>query len=113
MLGVIARQRADPVGAQELVLVEHAGQDPAQPVLVDQRHDAALGDAEMARPGRMDRLAQLRHAPQALCRLPPSVWAPARAATGSMTVVAQSGSRPTIERTLSRVALPSGRRRTS
>ena len=31
----------------------------------------------------------------------------------SMTVVAHSGSSPTIERTLSRVALPSGRRSTS
>ena len=32
---------------------------------------------------------------------------------GSMTVVAQSGNKPTMERTLSRVALPSGKRRTS
>src|SRR5271165_979106 len=32
---------------------------------------------------------------------------------GSTTVVAQTGSRPTMERTLSRVALPSGSRRTS
>jgi hypothetical protein len=34
MLGVIAGQRADPVGAEELVLVEHAGQNPAQPILI-------------------------------------------------------------------------------
>ena len=32
---------------------------------------------------------------------------------GSMTVVAQIGNRPTMERTLSRVALPSGKRSTS
>ena len=32
---------------------------------------------------------------------------------GSTTVVAQSGSSPTIDRTLSRVALPSGSRSTS
>ncbi len=70
MLGVIAGQGTDPVGAQELVLVEHAGQNPAQPTLINEPHDAPLGHAQMALPGFMDRFAQLRHAPVAVgnCR---------------------------------------------
>src|SRR5215475_10554416 len=36
VLGVITRQRANPVGAQELVLVEHVAEYPAELVRVDQ-----------------------------------------------------------------------------
>ena len=52
-------------------------------------------------------LAQAR---QQACTWP---GARARAAIVSITVVAHRGSSPTIERTLSRVALPSGSRSTS
>src|SRR6266481_1560461 len=68
MLCVIAGQRADPVGAQELVFVEHMGQDPAQTLLVNESHDSPLCDAKMAGSGFMDRLAELRHALQALVK---------------------------------------------
>src|SRR5579884_4344690 len=37
MVGVIARERADPVRRQELALVEQHGQEPPQPVDVDDR----------------------------------------------------------------------------
>jgi hypothetical protein len=33
------REIADPVRAEELVLVEHDREDPPQPQLVDERHD--------------------------------------------------------------------------
>ena len=44
LLEVAARDRPDPVRAEELVLVEHHREDPPQPLLVDERqHPAALG----------------------------------------------------------------------
>ena len=106
------RERADAVGAEELVLVEHAREDAAQPLRVDQRQDAALGHAQMARAGGMDGSQQLGHLAQALLNRAVACGTRSRC-HGSITVVAQSGSSPTIERTLSRVALPSGRRSTS
>ncbi len=51
---MIAGECPDPVGAQELVLVEHAGQNPAQPFRIDQGGNSALPHAEMARTGRMN-----------------------------------------------------------
>ena len=60
----MTRQRADAIGAQELVLVEHPGQDPAQPVLVHKTQDPALSDAKMAGPGRVNGVEQVRHSPQ-------------------------------------------------
>ena len=56
----------DAVAAEELVLVEHSGKDAAQPALVDESNDAAFRDAKLPRPGCMHRLAELRHAPEAL-----------------------------------------------
>jgi hypothetical protein len=44
----------DPVGAEELVFVEHSGKDSAQPVLIHQSKDAAFRDAKVPRPGCMD-----------------------------------------------------------
>ena len=57
--------RADAVGAQELVLVEHLGEDPAQPLRVDQGEDAPLGHAEVTRARGVDGLQELGHLAQA------------------------------------------------
>ena len=52
-------------------------------------------------------------AADALADSAPSIFGTRSRCQGSTTVVAHSGSSPTSERTLSRVADPSGRRRTS
>jgi hypothetical protein len=44
----------DPVWAQKLPFIEHLRQDTAQAVLVDQRENAAFGDAEMTGSGGVD-----------------------------------------------------------
>ena len=102
-------ERADAVGAEELVLVEHLRQDPAQPLRVDHGHDPPLVHAEMPRAGRVHGLLQARASGAAV----PAIWAIARGMRSrchfSMTVVAHRGRSPTMERTLSRVELPSGR----
>ena len=67
-IGVVTGQCPDPVGAQELVLVEHAGQDPAQPILVYKTDDAAFRHTQVAGPSCMDRFAEHRHAPQLLLK---------------------------------------------
>jgi len=61
MLGMVARQRPDAVGAQEFVLVEHPGQDASQSVLVDEPDDPPLRNPEMIRSGRMNRFTELWH----------------------------------------------------
>ena len=53
---MVAGERADPVRAEEFVLVEHARQNPAQPFLIHQRSDATLAIPEMAGPGGMNAL---------------------------------------------------------
>ena len=47
MLLVVAGERANAMGAQELVFVEHARQNPAQPVRVHQGGNAAVGVSQM------------------------------------------------------------------
>ena len=42
-------ERADAVRAQELVLVEHLGEDSAQPFRVDQRQEASLVHPQVVR----------------------------------------------------------------
>ena len=111
MVGVVARQRADAVGAQELVLVEHLRQHAAELGFVQDRSQPAAGDAGLSRV--VDRRAQFG----------PSVEEPLeplrefrvlrQQASRRKTVAAHSGSRPTIDRTLSRWAWPSGNRSTS
>ncbi len=61
MIGVVARQRANAMRAQEFALVQHARQDPAQPIGIDDRHDAASALAEMAGPRCMDAVEEVRH----------------------------------------------------
>ena len=62
LVEVAARDRADPVRAEELVLVEHDGEDPPQPRLVDQRERAAgprgSGRAGARAPARRRRSAR-------------------------------------------------------
>src|SRR5262249_27641801 len=65
MLGMVAGERPYPVWAQEFVLIEHARQNAAQPLRIDQRCDAALGIPQMTRPGGMNALEELGHASQA------------------------------------------------
>ena len=102
-------ERADAVGAQELVLVEHLREDPAKPLRVDQGQDPPLGHAQMSRARGVDGLHQFGHPPHALQKLSHARGTRSRC-HASITVVAHRGSRPTIERTLSRLALPSGSR---
>ena len=59
MLLVIARQRPQTVRAQELVLVEHAGEDPAQLSFVEHGQHAPSVDPRVA--GVVDRGEQLWH----------------------------------------------------
>ena len=42
MIRVIARERADAVRAEEFVLVQHAREDAAQPLRIDEGEDAAV-----------------------------------------------------------------------
>ena len=62
MLLVELRERADAAGREELVLVEHLGEDPAEPLRVHQGQDSPLGNAKVCRPGRVDGLQELGHA---------------------------------------------------
>ena len=62
-------ERTDAVGAQELVLVEHLRQNPAQPLRGDQSTDPALGHAEMARARGVDSLEKLGNPAQAFRHL--------------------------------------------
>ena len=78
---MVAGERPYPVRAQEFVLIEHAGKNPAQPFRIDQRSDAATAIPKMARPGRMDALEQFGHASQAFRQNLHHCAVPVRAAT--------------------------------
>ncbi len=54
-------KRADAVGTQELLLVEHLLQDPAEAHRIQERDDAPLGDPEMIWTGGVHRLHDPRH----------------------------------------------------
>src|SRR5215813_4702381 len=56
--GMIARQRANPVRAQELVLVKHAAENAPQPVPVDEPDEAPPSYAIMTGSRWVDRLEQ-------------------------------------------------------
>src|SRR3954452_25603207 len=49
MVRVAARERADAIRAEELVLVEHDGEHPAKLALVHDGEEAAPADARLAR----------------------------------------------------------------
>ena len=70
MVGVVARERADPVGAQELVLVQHDREDAPQLSLVHDREEPTPPDARLSRimeardqrrPGRHEPLEPPQH----------------------------------------------------
>ena len=65
MLLVELRERADAVGAQELVLVEHLRKYPAQPLRGNHSHDPSVRHAEMPRAGGVHSLPKLGHPAQA------------------------------------------------
>jgi hypothetical protein len=47
---VVARKCPEPIGSQELFLVEHPGEDAPQPFFVHEGEDTAVEDAPSARP---------------------------------------------------------------
>src|SRR5580692_9717353 len=65
MLSMVAGERTNAIRAQEFFLIEHAGQDSAQPYGIHQRNDAALAIPEMPRTGWMNAFHQFRHPSQA------------------------------------------------
>ncbi len=69
MLLVELGERADAVGAQELVLVEHLREDPAKPLRVDQGQDPPLRHAQVSRARGVDGLQQFGHPAQAFQQL--------------------------------------------
>ena len=110
MLGVVAREGPDAVGAQELVLVEHLRQHAAELGLVQDGGQP---------PARMTGLARVVDEGRQLGARPRNLWKRSRSSGyfamsfPSKTVTAHRGSRPTMERTFRRWARPSGSRSTS
>src|SRR5580693_3013053 len=68
MLLVEFRERADTVGAQELVFVQHLRQNPAQARWVYQGQDSALSYTKMARTRGVDRRLEFRYTTQAFVK---------------------------------------------
>ena len=103
MLEVAARDRADAVRAEELVLVEHASQDPPQPVLVDERR-ASRGPSGLG-PGQVGerRAASEKCSANAVDALDERGLRVERRRR-RRRVAAHSGSSPTSERTFSGIA---------
>src|SRR5205814_359708 len=66
MLLVRARQRANAVGAEEFVFVQHLLEDPAEALFVDDRHEAAIAVPATAFAFVMNAFEQRRHAADAL-----------------------------------------------
>ena len=58
---MVAGDGADGVRTQEFVLAEHSLQDPAQPVLIEQRDHAAFRNAKMPWPRGVQALEEFRH----------------------------------------------------
>ena len=113
MFDVIAGERTDAVRTQKLIFIEHAGENSAQPIRAYQGSHAAPSVAKMTGARGVDALHQLRHVFQALGHNFRHVVVPRCRCQGSITVVAQRGNNPTMERTFSRFAVPSGNRNTS
>src|SRR5208337_4881439 len=101
--------RADAVRAEELVFVEHLCEDPPEPFRVDQSHDPRSATPKC--PGPVGCIVSLS---SGIRRMRFMIHSSARGMRSrchaSITVVAHRGRSPTIERTLSRVAMPSGSR---
>ena len=113
MVGVVAGERPYPIRTQEFILIEHARQNSAQPFRINQRNDAAVRHTRDG-PVRSDECSrEVRASVRKRSVITSVTCGTSSRCHGSMTVVAQRGNKPTMERTLSRVALPSGRRRTS
>ena len=111
MVAVVGRQGPQPVGGQELVLVEELGEQLLQPVDADNAEQQPLlaglaaqqaGFAELV-PGR-PQAVPVEEARELLA----DRQRPARASSSSMTAAASTGMMPTIDRTLTGTAVPSG-----
>ena len=101
-------QRADAVRRQELGLVEHPAQDRLQ---LRSRPTTPMTSCRLAPPDRADHAEPVRVLGLVLQEPARSRWRrpwPARAGARRRVALATSGSRPTIERTLSCASVPSG-----
>ena len=105
MVGVVARQGAEAVRAQELIFIEHLRQHAAELGFVQNRSQATAREAGLQRV--VDRGKHLGTAGQEPLEslLEVRVEGPS---SPSKTVAAQSGKRPTMDRTLSRLGLAVG-----
>ena len=111
MLLVVPGDGADAVRAQELVLVEHPGQHATQLRFVQDRREQAVLFPALCRV--LDERASARGARRGTAAAEARTSGYFFRSSPSNTVTAQSGSRPTIERTFSRSARPSGSLSTS
>ena len=107
VLAVVARERAQPVGREELVLVEHAREHAPQPRLVDERRSARAVRRSAKQPmKRGDSAAGARGTSCARARKSGS----RSHEDASSSTAAKSGTSPTMERARSGTTEPSGRR---
>ena len=112
VVAVVGGQGPQPVGRQELVLVEQRGQQAAEVVLAHHRQQEALAAGRRGSNRsalQADQVAQpgLPSGSMSRAKALPTVWA--RATTpSSITAAASSGMIPTMERTLTGTAVPSG-----
>ena len=110
MIQVVARERPDAVRPEELVLVEQVAEHALQLLLVENRQEPPALVADEPLVGRRHvrrRAPGWRFRNSAIISMSFG-W---RVATSpSNTVEAQSGSRPTIDRTFSRIDWPLGSR---
>ena len=101
-----------PYGPEELVLVEHVAEDALQLFLV--QSDSSRRPLYRRTPGRSGATCEISSGWRFRNSSIISISFGYRChGVGLEDGEAQSGSRPTIDRTFRRVALPSGRRRTS
>ena len=113
MVQVIARQRADAVRPEELVLVEQVAEYALELPPVEDREQPAPGVADEPA-SRRSHLAMTSRDSDPGTSSTIADQPGRRSQTSASNIVdAQSGSSPTIDRTFRRVARPSGSRSTS
>src|SRR5215469_10102677 len=112
MFQVISGDGANAIRSKEFVFVEQVNQYPLELFLVANRQEPAVGVADKLAVGRA--ICSTTSGCRFRNNSTNSAIRGCRATTpGSKTVAAHSGSKPTIERTFSRMASPFGKRRTS
>ena len=104
-------ERADAVGTQELVFVEHRREDPSEPFRIEEGNDPPLTHTKMFGAGGVNGFDQVRHSAVSELGYAAAVRGRSSRCHGSITVVAHKGNSPTIERVLMRWTDPSGKSR--